>query len=156
MKRLLLACLLLHPLGCAKKEDAVVSNVGSYTLDGTLISCQAKATVSSSAPGNVPVYDYLEIDLTTTPEPASGPQVAKLYFLKPTGQPSSAYVALDFPLYVKGSTSPYYFSNNLASFTPTSGGGFTGSFSAKIYNAAGSAPAPYFSITNGVFTDVRP
>jgi hypothetical protein len=150
--------LLFSTLACSKKDDPAAASVGtgSYKLDGTTITCQAKAYPSSATSGGL-TYDYLEIDLTTTPQPASGTETLKLFFFKQGGQPSNAYQLNDFALFTKGNTtSPYYFANDVTTLTATNGG-FSGTFSAKASSpAGGTAPGPYTSITAGVFTDARP
>jgi hypothetical protein len=155
---LLAATLLLGTLACSKKEDPAAASVGtgSYKLDAALINCQAKAYPSSATSGGL-TYDYLEIDLTTTPQPANGAETLKLYFFKQGGQPSTAYRLNDIAFFTKGNTtSPYYFANDVTTLTPTSNGGFSGSFSAKASNPVGGSAGPYQAITAGVFTDARP
>jgi hypothetical protein len=154
---LLATTLLLSTLGCSKKDDPAAASVGtgSYKLDATTITCQAKAYPSSATSGGL-TYDYLEIDLTTTPQPASGAETLKLYFFKQGGQSSSAYQLNDIALFTKGNTtSPYYFANQVTTLTPNNGG-FSGSFSGQASNPIGGVPGPYTAITAGVFTDARP
>lgn len=155
---ILATALLFGTLACSKKDDPAATSVGtgSYKLDGTTITCQAKAYPSTSTSGGL-TYDYLEIDLTTTPQPASGAETLKLFFLKQGGQPSSAYQLNDISLFTKGNTtSPYYFANDVTTLTTTNGS-FSGTFSAKAINpVGGNAPGPYTAITAGVFTDARP
>jgi hypothetical protein len=154
---LLATALLLSTLACSKKDDPAATSVGtgSYKLDATPVTCQAKAYPSSATSGGLS-YDYLEIDLTTTPQPASGAETLKLYFFKQGGQPSTAYQLNDVALFTKGNTtSPYYFANQVTTLTPTNGG-FSGSFSAKASSPVGGNPGPYTAITAGVFTDARP
>jgi hypothetical protein len=149
--------LLFSTLGCSKKDDPAAASVGtgSYKLDGTTITCQAKAYPSSATSGGL-TYDYLEIDLTTTPQPTSGAETLKLFFFKQGGQSSNAYQLNDLALFTKGNTaSPYYFANDVTTLTSTTGG-FSGTFSAKTSNPAGGNAGPYTAITAGAFTDARP
>ena len=155
---LLATSLLLSTLACSKKEDPAATSIGtgSYKLDGATIACQAKAYPSSATSGGL-TYDYLEIDLTTTPQPASGAETLKLFFFKQGGQSSNAYRLNDFALFTKGNTtSPYYFANDVTTLTTTNGS-FSGTFSARASSpVGGTAPGPYTAITAGVFTDARP
>ena len=154
---LLATSLLLSTLACSKKDDPAAAAVGtgSYKLDGSTITCQAKAYPSSATSGGL-TYDYLEIDLTTTPQPASGVETLKLFFFKQGGQSSNAYQLNDVALFTKGNTtSPYYFANDVTTLTPTNGG-FSGTFSAKASNPVGGNAGPYTAITAGAFSDARP
>jgi hypothetical protein len=148
---LLATGLLLSTLGCSKKEDAAPTAMGSYKLDGATRSCQAKAYVSSASSGGL-AYDYLEVDLTTTPQPASGAEILKLYYLKPGGQPANAYLLNSLELTAKGGT--YSFGNDASTLNTTLNGGFSGTFSATASRTT-TAP-PYTTISAGVYTDVRP
>lgn len=151
------ATLLLSTLGCSKKDDPTTTsgNTSSYKLDGTTITCQSKAYASSATSGGL-TTDYLEIHLTTTPQPTSGAETLKLYYYKQSGQAASAYALIDASLFTKGGTSQYYFTNYITTISATSGGGFSGTFSAKYSSpAGGTAPGPYVAITDGVFTDAR-
>jgi hypothetical protein len=148
---LLAATLLLSALGCSRKDDPALLNTGSYKLDGTTINCQSKAFISSATSGGLS-YDYLEIDLTTTPQPASGVEVLKLYYQKPAGQPTNAYILNTLELSTKGST--FGFANNVSRLNSTIGGGFAGTFSATAYRTT-TAP-PYSNISDGEFVDARP
>jgi hypothetical protein len=148
---LLATSLLLTTFGCAKKDDPAATpavGTGSYKLDNTTITCQAKALTSSASSGGL-AYDYLEVDLTTTPQPASGPETLKLYFFKPGGQPANAFTLREITLDTKGSSYP--FSNDVTTLTSPSTSTFSGTFSAT---ASGSVP--YRTITAGVFTNARP
>jgi hypothetical protein len=144
--------LLLSSLGCSKKkDDPTILSTGSYKLDGTARSCQAKAYTSSASSGGL-AYDYLEIDLTTTPAPASGAEVLKLYYQKPTGQPTNAYILNALELSANGSL--VSFSTNFSTLNTTIGKGYSGTFSGNANRS--SPPPPYSAISDGVFTDVRP
>jgi hypothetical protein len=145
--------LLLSTLACSKKEDAqpTASNNASYKLDGTARNCQAKAYVSSASSGGL-TYDYLQVELTTTPAPTSGAEVLKLYYQKPGGQPTNAYVLNSIELSAKGGI--VSFSNNVSTLNSTSSNGYSGTFSATALRS--TPPPPYSYITDGVFTDARP
>jgi hypothetical protein len=154
---LLAAPLLLSTLGCSKKDDPVASSTGtaSYQLDAATITCQAKTYASTATSGGL-TYDYLEVDLTTTPQPTTGPELLKLFFFKEGGQPNTAYRLNDLSLLTKGSTYPYYFANQVTTITPTSSGGFSGTFTAKASSPVGGSPGPYSTITAGIFTNAQP
>jgi hypothetical protein len=76
---LLASALLLGAPGCSKKDDPATNSggTGSYKLDGTTITCQSKAYLRTATSGGMS-SDYLEVDLTTTPQPASGAEALKL------------------------------------------------------------------------------
>jgi hypothetical protein len=148
---LLAATLLLSTFGCSKKEEATPVAMGSYKLDGATKSCQVKAYVSSATSGGL-AYDYLEVDLATTPQPASGAEILKLYYVKPSGQPTNAYIMNAIELSVNNSL--YSFGNNASTLNSTISGGFSGTFSATASRT--TSPPPYSYITDGVYTDVRP
>jgi hypothetical protein len=148
--------LLLNTLGCSKKEDpAATSATGSYQLDNTTLTCQAKASSSTGSSGGITI-DYLTVDLTTTPQPTTGAETLRLYFAKPNVQSNTTYTLTDITLTNKGITVPYSFSVASAALATTSNGGFSGTFSGTIINPNGANPAPYTAITNGKFTNVRP
>jgi hypothetical protein len=148
--------LLLTTLGCAKKDDPAATpatGTGSYKLDNTTVTCQAKALTSSASSGGL-AYDYLEVDLTTTPQPATGAETLKLYFFKPSGKPTNAFALTDITLDTKGST--YAFANDVTTLSSPSTGTFSGTFSATASAPGGTVPGPYRTITAGVFANARP
>ena len=144
--------LLLSTLACSKKA-ADPTSTGSYKLDGVLVNCQAQArTYTKQIASNVPLEDYVEVDLTTTPQPASGAQVLRLVFHKQVQ--NSTYIFDGINFYTNGNrTSDYYLSIN-GGITPTSGS-FSGTFESEIIQAGGSYSGPFFHVTEGVFTNVR-
>ncbi len=152
----LVAGLLLSTLGCSKRnEPAAPTATGSYELDNTTISCQAKASTSTALTNGISI-DYLYIDLVTTPQPATGPETLRLYFVKPNVPTSNTYTLYDIGLANNINTIPYTFSVTSGTITSTSNGGYSGTFAGKIVNSSGGTPAPYTTITNGTFTNVRP
>lgn len=149
---LVASSLVLSILGCSKKnDDPTTLGTGSYKLDGATRKCQAKAYVSSASSGGL-TFDYLEVDLTTTPAPASGAEVLKLYYLKPGGQPANAYVLNDIELATQGSL--FSFATTVSTLNTTASQGYSGTFSATANRSA--PPPPYSTISDGVFTDARP
>ncbi|WP_055562808.1 hypothetical protein [Hymenobacter sp. AT01-02] len=146
------ATLLLSTLGCSKKDDDAKPAVGmgSYKLDGAAKSCQVNAFTSLGTNGGL-LYDYLEIDLTTTPAPATGAEVLKLYYLKPAGQPTTAYMLYDFELATNGGL--YSFSSNVSTLNMAIGNRYSGTFAGTANQSTPSLP--YNTITDGVFTDAR-
>jgi len=149
--------LLLSALGCSKTDDpaANANATGSYQLDNTTSSCQAKASTSTGGSGGVSV-EYLTIDLITTPQPATGAETLRLHFAKPNVQGNTTYTLIEITLVNKGITVPYSFFVTNAALTPTGSGGFSGTFSGTLINPNGANPAPYTTIANGKFTNVRP
>jgi hypothetical protein len=154
---LVAATLLLSTLGCSKKEDAQpTASTASYKLDGATITCQSKAYTSSATSGGL-TTDYLQIHLTTTPEPASGTETLKLYYARQSGQGASSYVLTDATLFREGGKPKYYFATYTTTLSATSGGGFSGTFAAKNGSPAGTPPTgTNVAITDGTFTDARP
>ena len=147
--------LLTSVLGCSKKDDPAspVLNVGSYKLDGKTITCQAKASRSVYSGGVTP-FDYMDIYLTTIPEPASGQQSLHLTYYRPT--PAAVYQLSTAYLFDKGSLSlTCAFNSTAATATIASDGSFSGTFAAQEDGKSGN-PAPYTVITAGSFTNVSP
>jgi hypothetical protein len=150
------ATFLLSTLACSKNsEPAPTGAIGSYQLDNATVICQATASVTTATSGGISI-DYLTIDLFTNPQPATGPQLLHLYFVKPNVQNNNTYTLSDITFMPTSSSLPYAFSVDGASLTTTSNGGFSGTFSGKIFKPGGIAPGPYTTITSGTFTNVRP
>lgn len=147
---LLAAVLLLGPVGCSKKDDPAATpaaGTGSYTLDGRAVACKATAVVNTTRTTTGQNYDVLDVQLVTTPQPQSGPETVDLLFQKLSGQSNTAYQLTSISLLNGGRAQSIGYANDATTLTTTSGGGFSGTFSAT---ATGSA------IRSGVFTDVRP
>ena len=152
---LLATGLLLSTLGCSKKDEPAASATGSYELDNTTVSCQAKASVSTTTSGSLS-YDYLVVDLVTTPQPTTGDETLHLYFVKINVASNNTYTLSDITLTTKGNAVTQHFSVDAATLTTTSSGGFSGAFSGKLIPQVGSPSLPYPAITNGTFTNVHP
>ncbi|MDO7884257.1 hypothetical protein [Hymenobacter cheonanensis] len=95
----------------------------------------------------------MNVSLTTTPAPASGAQLLRLTYYRPTAtalyQLSTAY------LFDKGSlTLTCAFNSTAATATIAPDGSFTGTFAAKEDGTSGTPP-PYTAITDGSFTNVH-
>jgi hypothetical protein len=151
---LLATTFLVSTTGCTKKEDAPPTSppiTGSYKLDNRTITCQA-VTASGNAAGNGQSGqgpDFVNVTLTTTPEPTDGAEILQLNYSRPN--PGAAYQLYTLYFYTKGSlTATWDFSGTSGALTPKSSGGFSGTFTgaARTY---GSTPAPYTSITDGIF-----
>lgn len=163
VKKLLVAFLLLSTLSCTKKEDPPATPVlgtGSYKLDNRTITCTVRAHVLSYA--NVPPsagvvlpHDELDIYLTTTPQPAAGPESLRLYYYRPTA--TSPYILNQVWFFAAGQYSlSGEFISTAATALPTSEGHFSGTFAAKVDEKSWLIPRlPYQRITNGVFTEAR-
>ena len=154
---LLILAIAVGTLGCSKEStpDPTTATLatpapgtGSYKLDGRLVTCTAKATLFSPAGSNV---DYLFVRLTTTPQPAAGEEALSVEYSKLPGQPASAYRSSSIVLF-RNQEQPIFF-NLSPTPTPatTSGGGDTGTFATTSI-----MQSPTLSITEGVFTDIRP
>ncbi|ALW85693.1 hypothetical protein AUC43_11705 [Hymenobacter sedentarius] len=139
--------------GCSKKEEASPApNTGSFQLDGTAISCQAKATRSAGSIGGT-FYDFLDLDLTPTPA-AGGVGRLRLSLYKVPGSPASTYLLHNLLVYTGCNGSPYNFAGTSFTLTPAGEGSFSGRFAGKVSASSSSIPGPYTTITNGVFTTV--
>jgi len=147
----LAAGLLLSTLGCSKKQDPSaqsLANIGSYVYNGQVKNCTTKATLDTGNGANL-----LGIDLTTTPQPATGSETLRLLFQKSAAQPVSAYTLVQIQQVYGGAVFALYNADSFT-ITSTSGGGFSGTFS-SISHYSNPAITPQ-NFTNGVFTDVRP
>lgn len=150
---LLAAPLLIGTLGCSKKDDPApvpvqvpASGTGTYTIDGRSVNCKATAVLGYTTTG----LTLLSVQLTTTPEPASGSEVLTMMLTKRHSEPVSAYEVTDFSIYYQKVPIAVVYFDNTAAITSTSSGGLSGTFStATRYSSVKSI------ITNGVFTDVR-
>lgn len=163
----LATALLLSTLGCHNTDTIPphATGSGSYQLNSRQltggqttnrpVSAAAKA-VSSSDSG----YDYLEVQLNTAPQPASGAEILTLYFSKPVGQPATAYQLDDIVLYgnaqlqSQGSPQRSAFANDVATIAPTEGG-FTGTFSGSLSVATGFIQQTDYTLTDGTFSALR-
>jgi hypothetical protein len=150
---LLTTTLLLGTVGCHKKDDPILTPVGtgSYTLDGRAVSCQATASAATTSR----IYSTICITLTTTPAPASGAEVLYLYFHKPLAQPTAAYQPTEI-FYTPtpsslvtppGFASLYRYDTGV--LTETSTGVFSGTFAIQVPGY------PIGVFTQGVFTNAR-
>ncbi|MGI4863058.1 MAG: hypothetical protein ACRYFZ_03990 [Janthinobacterium lividum] len=157
MKRHLLALplaaglLLLGTLGCSKKEEeAEPIGTGSYKLDGRTINCQAQAYLSTGTNAGGSPYDYLEVQLTTTPQPASGPEVLHLYLGRPSVYPNSTYWLTSLELRNSANPSGMPFGRDNSTLSTGSNNRFSGTFAARnIYYTT-------TLISDGVFTNAHP
>ena len=152
LRLLLSAALLFSTLGCSKKEDpapppatSVGRNEGHYVYNGRPSDCTATALVQSSIG-----VDVLTIVLTTTPQPATGPEALRLIFRKDSNRPVSGYTPVQLHRVVNGMVEASY---GVTSWSVTSSpsGGYSGTFSSNN----SYLPIPV-SFTDGTFTDVRP
>ena len=148
---LLATGLLLSTLGCSKKEDAKpTANTGSYKIGGQLKTCQVVTQASLIGNGQ----NYLSVQLTTTPQPANGPEVLHVDFMKNESQPFTAYHVQAITLFNSGVISAR-FSKEAATLTSTSSG-LSGTFSSiGNYTFLTSTGVPP-DLTDGIFTNVQP
>ena len=146
--------LLAGTLGCSKKADPAgpVLNTGSYKLDGMTVTCQVKAYDESYYRAGV-YYEYLNVNLTTTPAPASGEQLLELVYFR--SSPTGPYELSTTYLFDKGSpVLTCAFTSTAATAVIASDGSLAGTFAAKEDGHSGTPP-PYTAITAGVFTNVH-
>ncbi|MVN77804.1 hypothetical protein GO988_15845 [Hymenobacter sp. HMF4947] len=158
MRRLLSPLLLAFALvlgvsACAKKDQPLPTltptpGVGSYLLDGRLISCQVMAQLSSRMNKGGQTFEDLLITLNTTAPTTGTSEALTLNFERLAGQPP--YV-LTSSIYHNSSQAvgASYDNNRLATLTETSTGVLEGTFSGTTFYTATS------TITNGVFKDAR-
>lgn len=157
---LLAATLLLSTLGCAKKEETpapapmptpVGTGTDSYKLDTQALTCQARTTTSTSTSGGI-TREYVNVDLLTTPAPASGEQRRLLTYSRTS--PSAAYQFSEATLFEKNTvTLSGGFTGTSGRVTANGDGSFSGTFAAQD---KGLIPMAYQTITAGSFTQARP
>jgi hypothetical protein len=143
--------LLFSTSGCSKKQDPSAqspTNIGSYQYNGNLKSCTAKATFDNSSGPSL-----LVIELTSSPQPATGSEALKLLFEKNKTQSASDYTLVQIQQFLGGVWTFIAYPDSFT-ITSTSGGGFSGTFS-SVSRFSNPAITP-INFTNGVFTDVRP
>ena len=149
---LLSTTLLLSTLGCSKKQETTPTPAasGSYILDGKTINCTVRAFVQTSTAGTPPQsYDVLDVELTTTPQPASCPEKLDLYFQKQTGQSPTYYLRTAIILVNAAHPQGVSYGNGATTLSEASGlyyGGFSG---------VATGP-PSSELKAGGFNDVRP
>lgn len=150
---LLLAFVLLSATACSnkKQDDPTPTPTGSYRLNGNLVNCQVRADYSSAAG-----YDYLDIYLDTTPQPAGGTETMRLAFYKASSRPNTDYEIGDIIIYDSAHPQGTPFLDDAAAIAPTTNGGFSGTFSGQRSIATGTIYQQNFVLTAGVFADVRP
>lgn len=152
---LLAPVLLLGLNSCSKKDAAEVKNVASYTLDGQARSCLLTQTASTQAD-----FDYLTLNLATTPQPSSGPEVLEIKLWKLTGQPNGTY---NF-MYDGSSKGVVYTTNQLPDVgyyltsttrTYTSSSGFSGAFTCEARNVTGPGTYTVAHTITGTLINVQ-
>ena len=151
---LLATALLLSAFGCSKKEAASPTpSTGSFQLDGSSLSGQAKATRSAGSIGGT-AYDFLDLDLTPS-QAAGGVNQLRLRLYKVPGSPATTYLLNNMLVYSGSNGSPYNFAGTDFTLTATGEGSFSGRFAGKVSAASSAIPGPYTTLTNGVFTTVQ-
>lgn len=157
---LLGSCLLLASTSaCSKKDEPALRTTASYLFDGNLHTCSVEANVHHPDPQ----YDVLTVIMRTTPQPAAGEQRLEIAYSKLASDPATAYRYQTSQYYDYSDTTGYVqrgFSVFNTSIQPTSGGGFSATFTAEqpafVYPLAPNRHVPAHSVTSGTFTDVRP
>ncbi|TGE07612.1 hypothetical protein [Hymenobacter fodinae] len=142
--------LLLSVAGCTKKEEAEPKPTASYQINDQLVNCQVSTTHESNGG-----YDYLEIHLTSSPQPSSGPEVLKLYFYKLSGQPVAAYELADIVLYDSANPKGAPFDNDEAILTQAADGSFSGTFQGRRSVLVGFVNQKDYVLSAGVFSKAR-
>jgi hypothetical protein len=151
---LVVITLLVSTLSCTKKEDTPPTLptpppiTGSYKLDTRTINCQV-TTANGNVAGGGQGHDFVNVTLTTSPEPADGAEILQLNYSRPSS--GAAYQLYTLTFYTKGSlTATWDFSGTAGTLSTKSNGSFSGTFAGTAHTY-GNTPAPYTSITNGVF-----
>lgn len=142
---------------CSNKKDdpqAPPTSTASYEFDGQARICKATQSTSSYSG-----YDFLTISLTTTPQPAGGPEVLAIALRKPTGQPTSAYEYTpvgSILLQTGGNSQPYPISHRspLPTFASSS---VSGTFSGEVLASLSSGTVTTIhTIKAGTYANVQP
>jgi hypothetical protein len=141
---LLATGLLFGTLSCIK-EPINVPGTGSYKFDNVERRCDAQGDISFPSRMNQ-VYDELSINLVTTPEPSTGPELLILTFSRPRTQPAPAY-QLRSMVYRTASGAEAVYSVHTATIQEDRDR-FTGTFSGA--SPAGTTP-PLPAIVDGTF-----
>ncbi|MBG8554183.1 hypothetical protein [Hymenobacter guriensis] len=145
--------LLWNAAACSSKknDEPTPAPTASYQLNGQQVTCQVRAAASTDAG-----YDYLEMICTTTPQPTSGAETLHVLFYKASSSPNTAYEVAD--IFFKNSDHPQDapFDNDMATLEPNSDGSFSGSFSGRRTELAGTIYQKDYVLTAGTFANVRP
>jgi hypothetical protein len=156
MRHLLAAILLLLTIvGCSKKEIATPTvSAGSYNLDNQTVACKPQVSTSTLTTTAGQTSDVLQVQLSTLPLQTGG-ETLHLLFQKPQGQASTAYQL--YAMFLLNSRYPQgvFFDNTTVTLSETSSGVFSGTFSGRVVTSGGTVPPPYFTLSEGVFTNAR-
>jgi hypothetical protein len=143
--QLLVATVLLtSTLGCSKKDAPAppAPTAGHYKLGGQFKTCEVTTSLATASG-----HDYLSVLLTTTPEPSTGWEQLQLLLAKDTGQPTTAYKAVQYRFSKGGTTSILY---DPTTFTLSStSSGLSGTFTAVSSYPSLNTP----DLTEGLFTN---
>ena len=139
---------LLSSLGCIH-EPINVNGTGSYKLNGVERRCEAQGDISFPARMNQ-VYDQLSINLSTTPEPATGPESVVLTFSKLRSQPATSYQLQTMTYRTASGIDATYPVSTVA--LQEDRDKYAGTFAAA--SPAGTTP-PQLDITDGTFAGVH-
>lgn len=140
--------LLLSTQGCIK-DPAPVFGTGSYQLNGVIKRCDVQSNVTYPVVSNQP-YDRLDITLSTTPEPATGPENVTLTFTKGRAQPTTTYQLTDMNYQATSGVSATYPLSTV--HLQEAKGNYAGTFAGT--SSTGPTPS-LFEITDGSFAGVR-
>ncbi|MGI4873865.1 MAG: hypothetical protein ACRYFX_22110 [Janthinobacterium lividum] len=147
--------LLLGTAGCSKKEDAAPATNGSYKFNGELIKCWVTAKIDP-ATSNGQGFDYLDLNFTTVPQPASGEETMKIYLYKQASQAKYQVLAMEVNTARYPVLQGRGLYNDSVTVATTHSGDFSGTFSGKATTSIGFSFQKDYLFTEGVFTDVRP
>lgn len=147
---LVAATLLLGTLGCSKKDEVPAAS-GSYVLDGRTVNYTTQAWVQTlaSSYSSAPTRHMLTVELTTTPEPASGPEKVELFFMKEATASPKTYLPSDLYLTNAANSKGVACTNVRVTLSEDAG-----LYSAK-FEGSGKV-TPFSALTAGVFKNVRP
>lgn len=138
----------------SNEEPPMPAPSASYELDGQARTCTATQATSTSSG-----YDFLTINLTTTPQPTSGLEILSITLRKPAGQPTSAYEYTpvgSMLLQTAGLSQPYPITHKapLPTFTAS---GISGTFSGEVLVIVSSGTAAALhTLKAGTYANVQP
>jgi len=143
------ATLFVSTLACSRREDPNPdpTPTAGYTRNTRNVTCNAVGV--HTVVNNV---DFLVVTLTTTPQPASGPEIVTIKFAKFPNEPIGNYQAMSSDLTTTTATGGL-----VTSYGTTAGSVRAGSASGKVSGgfATSLTTPPLTAMTGGYFSDVQ-
>lgn len=154
LPHVLLTLLLLCGLAACKKkktDDPAPKPTASYQMNGQPVSCEVRSILSTDSG-----YDFLEVICVTTPQPAGGPETLHVLFSKESSQPAAEYELINIGLYNSANTVGRAFTPEAGSVTANNDGSFSGTFSGRRRELAGTIYQQDYVVSAGTFKNVKP